>query len=211
MSERAEAAGNHEHAKRSADLADPVFLTELRAQMLSYALPRLPDAGLAEDAVQEALAGALQNAGSFGRRAALKTWIFAILRHKIADLHRAGKRATAAVSLPEEPDEEGDGVLDTLFDDRGYWRADARPSDWSGPLGTLMSERFWRVFETCLEGLPANQSRIFMMREFLECESGEICESLDISPGNLHTQLFRSRMRLRECLENRWFAGSERP
>jgi DNA-directed RNA polymerase specialized sigma24 family protein len=36
-------------------LTDPVFLEELRAQMLKFVRLQLPDEALAEDAVQEAL------------------------------------------------------------------------------------------------------------------------------------------------------------
>ncbi len=68
-----------------APLADPVFLQGLRQQMLRFASSQLSDASLAEDVVQEALIGALKNARSFGGRAALKTWVFAILKNKIAD------------------------------------------------------------------------------------------------------------------------------
>lgn len=158
--------------------------------------------------MQEALAGALKNTGSFARRSALKTWVFSILKNKIADIHRRRKRLPEYSSLPTDAAEEDD--LDTLFDDRGFWRSDERPADWSSPFETMQNEHFWRVFETCLQGLSAIQSHIFMMREFLECESDEICDSAGISVSNLHTQLYRSRLRLRECLENRWFLEGER-
>jgi RNA polymerase sigma-70 factor (ECF subfamily) len=62
-----------------------------------------------------------------------------------------------------------------------------------------------------LSGLPENQARLFMMREFIELESNEICETLNISTSNLHVMLYRARLRLRECLENRWFNEGERP
>ena len=189
------------------DLSNPAFVAELRSEMLKFAIPQLPDVQLAEDAVQEALAGALKNTDSFARRSALKTWIFSILKNKIADIHRRRKRLPEHSPLPTDAEEDD---LDALFDDRGFWRSDERPADWSSPFETMQNEHFWRVFETCLQGLSAIQSRIFMMREFLECESDEICDSAGISVSNLHTQLYRSRLRLRECLENRWFLEGER-
>ncbi|MEJ2419757.1 MAG: sigma factor [Exilibacterium sp.] len=54
-------------------LTDPTFLKELRVQMLKFATIQLRDEALAEDAVQEALIGALKKAASFNRRSALKT------------------------------------------------------------------------------------------------------------------------------------------
>lgn len=192
----------------SADLADPVFLGDLRAKMLAYAKLQLPDMDLAEDAVQEALAGALKNAGSFGRRSAYKTWVFSILKNKIADIHRNRMRTQAHESNITELSEEED-VINSLFDERGFWREDERPSSWSRQQEALQNEQFWKVFETCLDGLPGNQSHIFMMREFFEHESKEICTNMGITVNNLHIQLYRSRMRLRECLENRWFTEGD--
>ena len=78
-------------------LADTQFLESLRRQMLKFATLQLSDAHLAEDAVQEALIGALKNAGSFGGRAALKTWVFAILKNKIADTSTYTAATTASI------------------------------------------------------------------------------------------------------------------
>ncbi len=79
---------------------------------------------------------------------------------------------------------------------------------WGHPEHALQESQFWRVFEACLEYLPASQSRAFMMREFIELESSEICATLDITVSNLNVLLYRARMRLRECLENRWILES---
>ena len=65
-----------ENAKQTENLlADAAFLEDIRRQMIKFATLQLGDGHLAEDAVQEALIGALKNASSFGGRAALKTWI----------------------------------------------------------------------------------------------------------------------------------------
>ena len=84
------------------DLSNPAFVAELRSEMLKFAIPQLPDVQLAEDAVQEALAGALKNTGSFARRSALKTWVFSILKNKIADIHRRRKRLPEHSPLPTD-------------------------------------------------------------------------------------------------------------
>ena len=46
------------------------------------------------------------------------------------------------------------------------------------------------------------------MREWLELEAEEICKELGITPTNLWVTLHRARMRLRECLQARWFGAS---
>ncbi|BAL23207.1 RNA polymerase factor sigma-70 [Azoarcus sp. KH32C] len=192
------------------DLHDDAFVESLRRQMLRFATLQLSDRDLAEDAVQEALVGALRNAASFSRRSALRTWVFAILRNKIADILRHKERVVDAGSLRRDDDEE-DEDFSALFDQRGYWQADSHPAAWGNPQESLREQQFWRIFEICLDGLPPGQARVFMMREFIELESNEICAAAGVTMSNLNVMLYRARMRLRECLELRWFANGERP
>lgn len=196
------AAASQKHAMA---LIDPTFLEELRATMHQFAKLQLNDADLAEDVVQEALMGGLRNAQSFGGRAALKTWMFAILKNKIADALRQRSRLVQASSLLNPAEETID--LPPLFDHRGAWRDEERPQDWGDPEASFDQEQFWHVFEACLDGLPERHARVFMMREFIELSADEICVSLDLSLSNLHVMLHRARPRLRECLENRWNAA----
>lgn len=189
-------------------LADVEFLTGLRQQMLRFATLQLNDSTVAEDAVQEALIGALRNVQSFGGRAAMKTWVFAILRNKIADVLRQKKRMIEASALMRDSDEDED--LSELFDRKGFWQADERPVTWRNPEESLHDAQFWRVFETCLDKLPGQQGRLFMMREFIELDTPEICEATGITVSNLNVTLHRARLRLRECLENNWFIGASK-
>lgn len=189
-------------------LSDTTFLNDLRRQMLKFATMQLSDGHLAEDAVQEALIGALKNAKSFAGRAALKTWVFAILKNKIADVLRQKQRLVDASSLLREDEEKED--FSELFDQKGYWQSDERPATWGNPQDSLHQNQFWKVFEVCLERLPGNQARVFMMKEFVELDSQEICATVGISTTNLNVMLHRSRLRLRECLENSWFIKGER-
>lgn len=188
-------------------LADPAFLEDLRRQMLRFATLQLNDEHLAEDAVQDALIGALKNARSFRGTAALKTWVFAILKNKIADTLRQRQRLVYAGSLLATDDDEEDVLTPSLFDTRGAWRDEERPQHWGDPESDFGKAEFWKVFTACLDGLPPRQARVLMMREFVELDAEEICATVGITVTNLHVTLHRARLRLRECLENRWFAG----
>ena len=189
-----------------ATLADPAFLEELRRQMLRFATLQLNDEHLAEDAVQDALIGALKNARSFRGTAALKTWVFAILKNKIADTLRQRQRLVYAGSLLANDEVEEDTITPSLFEIRGAWRNEERPQEWGDPESAFGKAEFWKVFTACLDGLPPRQARVLMMREFVELESDEICATVGITVTNLHVTLHRARLRLRECLENHWFA-----
>lgn len=189
-------------------LADTAFLEGMRRQMVKFATLQLSDSHLAEDAVQEALIGALKNAASFGGRAALKTWIFAILKNKIADTLRQKQRMVDVSSLMREEDEDED--FSELFDRKGFWQQDERPVAWSNPEESLREAQFWRVLETCLERLPPKQARVFMMREFIELDANEICAVMKLTTSDLYVLLHRSRLRLRECIENKWYLQGEK-
>ncbi|WP_347330659.1 RNA polymerase factor sigma-70 [Marinimicrobium locisalis] len=184
---------------------DDAYLSELRGKLMRFARLQLSDAAAAEDAVQEALAGALKNLDSFSGTAAFRTWVFAILKHKITDHFRRSKRLLNESSLP--PGDEEQDRSDGLFDQKGHWYRDERPQPWADPEGALESRHFWRVFEACLEHLPSKQARVFMMREFVGLTSDEICAEVSLSVSNLHVLLHRARLRLRNCLENNWFKG----
>lgn len=180
------------------------LLAEFRPQMLKFARLQLQDSATAEDVVHEAIGAALAGANRFSGRSALKTWLFAILRHKIVDALRERGRTVPISSLATEEDAL-DAAFDALFSASAHWHPASRPQAWGDPEQTLAQREFWVAFETCLELLPANTARVFMMREFLGLETPEISRNLDISTGNCHVILHRARAALRLCLERGWF------
>lgn len=191
-------------------MIDNSFIAEVRSDMLRFAQLQLRDAALAEDAVQEALLGALSGERSFSGRSALKTWVFSILRNKIVDLIRVQSRTTNVSALAEEG-ASLDQAFEELFKTNAHWRPDTRPRGWGDPAEVLREQGFWNVFEICLNHLPENTARVFMMREFLEFETAEVCQTLAISVGNCNVILHRARNGLRRCLESSWFAPGEKP
>lgn len=181
-------------------------LMALRGDLLRFARLQLRDTASAEDAVQETLIAALAGASRFENRASLKSWVFAILRHKIVDLIRVRAREIAVSSLAD--DETGDETLYAdLFDRHGHWQPDTAPGRWHDPEESFEQQQFWVVFEACLDHLPEKTARVFMMREFLGLDTDEICRETAISLSNCWVLLHRARMGLRLCLERKWFAG----
>jgi RNA polymerase sigma-70 factor (ECF subfamily) len=170
----------------------------LRQEMLRFARLQLRDPHLAEDAVHEAIAGALKSSGYKGR-AQLKTWVFAILRNKIVDVIRERSRHPSE-PLIEEPELEPE--LEAQFKSNGHWAREQRPTAWRDPETSLANDQFWVIFEICLNEMPENPARVFMMREHLGLEVKDICTELNISESNCWVLMHRARMRLRMCLEN---------
>ena len=172
----------------------------LRPYLLRFASLQLRDAAAAEDAVQEALLAALAGEASFAGRANLRTWLTGILKHKIVDAIRRQSRDPVVAS-----DAETEGAeIDELFTERGHWVE--RPAAWGDPDGAFEQSQFFKALEMCLERLPERTARVFMMREHLGAETGEICKELAITPTHCWVLLYRARMTLRECLQQTWFA-----
>lgn len=182
------------------DSTDANEIAALRHDMLRFAQLQLRDEQAAEDAVQEALAAALAAQQSYAGRSKLKTWVFSILRHKIIDLIRERQRHPL-----QSFDEALDSELEPLFDERGHWRKETQPTNWKKPEQDLEDEQFWRIFDACLNYLPENTARVFMMREMLGLDTDEICTELSISESNCWVILHRARSRLRLCLTENWF------
>jgi len=176
-----------------------------RGYLLRVAVLQLRDNDLAEDIVQDTLVAALQGAQGFSGRSSLKTWLTGILKHKIVDAIRRKSREPAFASLEEETQIED---FDALFDDSGHW--ENPPADWGDPESQLSRAQFFDIMQFCLDKLPPNTARVFMMREVMELESGEICQELSITSTNLWVILYRARMALRQCLEQNWFAQAVR-
>ncbi|MGX2951172.1 sigma-70 family RNA polymerase sigma factor [Ursidibacter sp. B-7004-1] len=178
----------------------PQQIEDIRQQMVKFAVLQLKDPDLAEDVVQEALTSAYKNAESFKGKSALKTWVFAILKNKIIDLIHYRKRTVTVSEIYEED------APNAFFTERDHWDlAYFEPSEWQSVQSSTYKKEFWVVFETCLTQLPAQQARIFMMREYLEMNTDEICQECEISTSNLHVILFRARLQLQACLSKSWF------
>ncbi len=176
-------------------------LAEHRSYLLRFARLQLRNDAWAEDAVSETLLAALSKPQSFGNKSQLKTWLVGILKHKVLDAFRHNARE---VSLDAAPDSDGHEELDSLmFKSDGHFAQ--APADWGNPEQELSSRQFFVVLEACTEKMPAALGRVFLMREWLELSSEEICKELNLTSTNLYVQLHRARLRLRECLELNWF------
>lgn len=179
-------------------------LVEHRAYLLRFARLQLRNDAWAEDAVSDTLLAALSKPQSFNNRSQLKTWLVGILKHKVIDLIRINARTVST------PDAGGDDDADEL--DRLLFKADGHfaqsPNDWGNPHQTLQQTQFLEVLDACIERLPPALGRLFLMREWLEMSSPEVCKELAITPTNLYVQLHRARLRLQECLNIHWLGQS---
>jgi RNA polymerase sigma-70 factor (ECF subfamily) len=168
-----------------------------------FALSRVKDPSVAEDLVQETFLAALRSRENFKGRSAGRTWLIAILKHKIVDYIRKKIREPASDKIESLSD-----LADSDFSDKGEWQI--RPSKWAINPGKIYEQKeFLDVLYRCLAELPERLSEAFMLREMDGLSTEEVCNVLDITATNCWVMLYRARMSLRGCLENKWLSAGQ--
>jgi RNA polymerase sigma-70 factor (ECF subfamily) len=184
-------------------------LAEHRRYLFRYAIAQLRESQTAEEVVQDALLAAVEASASFQGKSSVRTWLTAILKHKIIDAKRRDAKnpvVDVVAGLDSEEDLEDFSAL--YFKQDGHWHEP--PPAWSNPEQSFENNMFWKAFEECLDNLPPTTARAFYLREINELDTEEICKELAISTSNCWVMLYRARMNLRECLERRWFQTANR-
>lgn len=88
------------------------------------------------------------------------------------------------------------------FDESGHWTT-APLKHGLPPEDTIRQQEFMHTMEYCLEHLPDNTARVFMLRELMGLEVAEICQQTGISADNCYTiSSYRARNGLRRCLQS---------
>lgn len=188
----------HPHLSE-ADLAD------IHKQLLGFAQSQLADKALAEDAVQETLIKTMTHHHTFAGKSAYKSWVFTILRNTIIDMLRKNSKLVSASTLQSNTDSDNEALFDVLFDQHGHWQKDQRPTKWDEPDQCFEQDEFWLILESCLTHLPAEQGRVFMMREYVGLDTKEICAECDITSSKFYVLMHRARLRLQSCLSINWY------
>jgi len=189
-----------------AGLSEQILL-EHRPILFRYALLQLRDNSLADDAVQETLLAAWQTSSKFEGKAGLRTWLIGILKHKIADHWRRNVREVSIPEFDQLVDHDTDADEDDFFTSSGQWHSG--PNAWNDPEAALKQQEFWAIYETCQNNLPPKMAKVFMLRELVGLEADEVCLETGLSDANYWVTMHRARLRLRECLEIRWFNNSK--
>ncbi|OAD39175.1 hypothetical protein LPB72_22850 [Hydrogenophaga crassostreae] len=177
----------------------------LRQRLLRHARVVVHEAALAEDLVQETLMAIFENPQAHKGQAALTTWAIAILKNKVADWYRSPHQRRRVHVKDEETDGSDNDPAEALYNAQGG-RIEPVPV-WEQPENREAQRQMMTVMDSCLRRLPAQTSKVFMMREWLGFESDEIGERLGLSPDNTRTILHRARTGLRQCMSSQGHSG----
>ena len=149
-----------------------------RGALVRFAKARLHDPMLAEDVVHDVFEAVLSGRAAFAGRAALRSWLTAILKHKIVDLVR--QRASTD-SLDDENDDQGALALEC---------PNARP-DQIAEQRELLAQTLRRI-----DALPPALRDAMRLRVLEDQSTDTVCRELDISEDNLFVRLHRARKQL---------------
>lgn len=179
-------------------------LPQLRQRLMRQARVAVSEAALAEDLVQETLLVVFQQESTHRGQASLATWATAILKNKVADWYRSPQRKYFVEPAKEQADDELGEALEALYQADGHYVE--KVPHWQQPDNSLEQRQMRAVLQHCVDCLPRQTARVFMMREWLGFETAEICTRLCINAENCRTILHRARMGLRECMQLNWLS-----
>ena len=178
-------------------LSPDQWITNYADLLYAYTKPRVNDAQVAEDLVQETFLSAWKAKDGFKGEASEKSWLFTILKNKIIDHYR--KKAKEIVQTGSESD-----ATDIFFDQKEHWTKTDGPLNWTAPSEALNQKEFYTVFEKCKQKLQQLQQTVFVMKYMDDLDADEICKALGITPSNYWVLIHRAKLGLRACLEKNW-------
>ena len=74
----------------------------------------------------------------------------------------------------------------------------------NNPESLASQQSLLDIVQLCLNRLSESSGRLFLQREYLGLDMKEIASQANISLATLRVQLFRSRLKLRECVVTSW-------
>jgi RNA polymerase sigma-70 factor (ECF subfamily) len=177
------------------DLTD--WVNEFTNELYKWAYYKTSSVETAEDLVQETFLVAAQKMDSFKGDSSPKTWLFAILNHKIIDHYRKSIHKPVAMEV---------NTISTYFDEDGSWQQKKQPKDWQDEENHLLDDdEFQQILQKCLDALPEKWNTCVKLKYLTEKSGEDICQELGIAPTNFWQIVHRAKLQLRNCIENNWF------
>jgi len=167
--------------------------------MLRLASSFVPSQAVAEEVVQETWLALLRGLVAFEGRSSLKTWLFSILVNRARS---AGVRESRTVPVADA----GPVVDASRFGPSGAWSVP--PEHWIEEAESRVdAAKLAGLLRPAIDGLPARQREVVLLRDVEGLTSTEVCTVLSISEANQRVLLHRGRGKLRQVLETELGGG----
>lgn len=149
-----------------------------RSYLVRFAQRRLRDPLMAEDAVHDVFEAVLSGRAVFAGRAALRSWLTAVLKNKIVD------------SVRRNPG------MDSLDDGDGEGAALELECPQPRPDQIAEQHQLLMLALKRIETLPPGLRDVMRLRVLEEQSTEDVCRELGISEDNLFVRLHRARKQL---------------
>ncbi|MEP6814661.1 MAG: sigma-70 family RNA polymerase sigma factor [Marmoricola sp.] len=170
--------------------------------MLRVARSHVSTDASAEEVVQDTWLAVLRGLDRFEGRSSLRTWVFRILANTAKTRGVRERRTVPMSSLGDEGAQTVDRdrfreAADTYYP--GGWRS--FPVSWPTPEQRALGRDVNQVVSAALATLPDQQRTVVTLRDVHGFDADDVCELLDLSPGNQRVLLHRGRASVRARLE----------
>jgi RNA polymerase sigma-70 factor (ECF subfamily) len=170
------------------------LVAEHSSAMLRLALIHSPSRAVAEEVVQETWIAVLRSLHTFEGRSSLRTWICRIL---INTARRRAAREGRSVPFSAVIEEGGEPPVDRSRFAGGHWvEFPVDPAE--RVLGAEVRDQIARA----IDGLGSPQREVIVLRDVEGWPAEEVCEALELTPGNQRVLLHRARAKVRQALED---------
>jgi RNA polymerase sigma-70 factor (ECF subfamily) len=153
---------------------------------------------VAEEVVQDTWLAVVRGLHAFEGRSSLRTWIFSILVNRART--RAVREARSVPFSTLATEAEGPTVDPFRFGADDMWAAPPRRLA-TDPEERLLAQELRGELLAAVGALPDGQRAVIALRDLAGLRSEEVCELLDLTPGNQRVLLHRARARVRTALE----------
>ncbi len=174
-------------------------------ELYNYAMRKTSQSAIAEDLVQETFLAGLKSSNQFKGNSSERTWLFSILKFKIADYYRKAATKFEFSSSSFDASMQTSNYQ-TYFDEDGVWREGTAPKDWLIAADqSFENKALGLALNQCIEKLPTNQKQLILRKLVEEEDTKTVCKELNLSTTNYWVIIHRAKLQLRACLEKNWF------
>src|SRR3970282_355615 len=163
------------------------WLHKFGDELFSWALYKTSSKETAEDLVQETFLAAFHKLDTFQGKSQPKTWLFAILNHKVIDYYRLSAKTTKQT-----------------FHETENWKRNEINPVWDQEEELLDNPEFNNVMQDCMEDLPQKWKYAVTSKYLTDKNADEICQELEITVSNYWQIVHRAKLLLKKCLEMKW-------
>lgn len=180
-----------QRAATGAELAFEALMDRYTPLVVGYLYGKTQDAQDAEDIAQDVFWAVYRNLRQLRATKYFKAWLMRIVKSKLCDHHRRGRRGPKIVHLEPDPEREGDDPIERAPDRS---ESPAERAGYRQARGMAME---------AMAKLPDKHRTIVYLRLFGEETVPEIAERLGLSESAVRARMLKGLKTMRKILRRR--------